>query len=539
VRQLHVVALSEDGRSVLLATSKTATAGAFSVPLDGKLKAAVRGDLPRPGEQQAPGIGVTPKEIQARLRAGESTEQIAAAAGVPVARVERYAGPVLSERERIIEDVRAGFVSRSRRGPSQLPLGDAVDAALAETSGLRADSVTWTARRLESGHWLVQVSYVARARTRTASWVFEPHTRSVTASDSASAALGHVGDEPAPRRVLAPARPAATGRATARPAKRVVKKAAKKAAKKAVAKAAPKPRAAAKPAAKNVARTRPQPATFAPRKTAAKKPAAPKPVAAKAKPAAPKPVAAKPRPAPVKAKSVAAKAKPAAAKATKPTRVATKPPAKTATKPAAKTATKPAAKTATKPAAKTATKPAARTATKPAKKAAAKAAAPTRVRTSGRRVLRTSAAAEAAAATATPPREVRKSSKDVKRVLRPSAAAEAAAATATPPSEGRKSGKRVLRHSAAAEALASTPVVHWGPPVEPATPPTLRVVPQPVVEPTAEPAPEPAKPATPTPAPAGEVEAAPVRKRRAAGERAHVPDWADVLLGTAPKRSDD
>jgi hypothetical protein len=29
------------------------------------------------------------------------------------------------------------------------------------------------------------------------------------------------------------------------------------------------------------------------------------------------------------------------------------------------------------------------------------------------------------------------------------------------------------------------------------------------------------------------------RKKRAAGERAHVPDWADVLLGTAPKRSDD
>jgi hypothetical protein len=505
VRQLHVVALSEDGRSVLLATSKTATAGAFSVPLDGKLKAAVRGDLPRPGEQQAPGIGVTPKEIQARLRAGESTEQIAAAAGVPVARVERYAGPVLSERERIIEDVRAGFVSRSRRGPSQLPLGDAVDAALAETSGLRADSVTWTARRLESGHWLVQVSYVARARTRTASWVFEPHTRSVTASDSASAALGHVGDEPAPRRVLAPARPAATGRATARPAKRAVKKAAKKAVKKAVAKAAPKPRAAAKPAAKKVARTRPQPATFAPRKTAAKKPAAPKPVAAKAKPA------------PLKAKSVAAKAKPAAAKASKPTRVATK------------------------PAAKTATKPAARQATKPAKKAAAKAAAPTRVRTSGRRVLRTSAAAEAAAATATPPREARKSSKDVKRVLRPSAAAEAAAASATaaatPPSEGRKSGKRVLRHSAAAEALASTPVVHWGPPVEPATPPTLRVVRQPVVEPTPEPAPEPAPPVEP--APAAEAAPAPARKRRAAGERAHVPDWADVLLGTAPKRSDD
>jgi hypothetical protein len=31
----------------------------------------------------------------------------------------------------------------------------------------------------------------------------------------------------------------------------------------------------------------------------------------------------------------------------------------------------------------------------------------------------------------------------------------------------------------------------------------------------------------------------PERKRRAAGERAHVPDWAEVLLGTAPRRTDD
>ena len=240
MRQLHVVALSEDGRSVLLATSKTAKTGGFSVLIDDRLAAALRGDLPRPGEAQVRDSGVTPKEIQARLRAGESPEQIAASAGVPVARVERFAGPVLSERERIIEEARATYVSRSRRGPSTLPLGDAVDAALAETSGLRPESVGWTARRLESGHWLVQVTYVARARTKTASWVYEPHTRSITASDSASAALGHAGDAPLQR---------ATRPASARPAKKAAPKPAakKKAAPKVAKKAAPvKKKAAAR-----------------------------------------------------------------------------------------------------------------------------------------------------------------------------------------------------------------------------------------------------------------------------------------------------
>jgi hypothetical protein len=389
VRQLHVVALSEDGRSVLLAPSKSAKTGTFVLPLDGKLAAALRGEVPRVGEQQArEAVGVSPKEIQARLRAGESVEQIASAAGVPAARVERFAGPVLSERERIIDEARAAFVNRNRHGVSKLPLGDAAESALAETSGLRPESVTWTARRLDSGHWLVQLSYVARARTRTASWVYEPQTRSVTASDSASAALGHVGEEPGPHR-LAPAapRPAAAPRA-ARPAKKAAKKVAKKTAKKAT-----------------------------------------KPPAAKAAKAA---------------KKTVKKAKPVAVK-----------PAKKAARPAAK-------------------------ATKPAARPAAKAkAAP-------------------------------------KRVAKP------AAKTAAPATTKKAAAARRMRPSAAAEAVAAVPAVQWGPPVD-APPPTLRVVPQ----------------HDEAPEPAAEPAAVEPRKKRAAGERAHVPDWADVLLGTAPKRSDD
>jgi hypothetical protein len=368
VRQLHVVALSEDGRSVLLGTSKSAKTGGFSLALDARLAAALRGDLPRPGEQEVRDTGVSPKEIQARLRAGESPEQIANAAGVPVARVERFAGPVLSERDRIIDEARAAYVSRNRRGPSLLPLGDAVDAALAETSSLRPDSVTWTARRLESGHWLVQVAYIARARSRTAAWVYEPHTRAITASDAASAALGHVGDESSPRGSAAkPRRKAATPKAA--PAKKAAK---------------------AKPAAKQKQKQK----------------------AAKA-------------PAKAPAKATKAHVKKAAAK-----------------KPAAK---KPAAKktAAQKPVAKKAV-------TAPAKKAPAKKAPATRA----------------------------------------------------PAKKSARARKK------------AAPVVKWGAAVEPAGPPTLRVVP-----PAAE-----------------ELVMSPAPKRRAAGERAQVPEWADVLLGTAPHR---
>ena len=292
MRELHVVALSEDGRSVLLATSKKATTGGFRLKLDDKIAAALRGDLPRPGESAVRASSVTPKEIQARMRAGESAEEIAASAGVPVARVERFAGPVLSERERIIDEARAAFLSRGRLGPSLLPLGDAVDAALAETPSLRPETVTWSARRLDSGHWLVQVSYVSRARTRTGSWVYDPSTRSLVASDPASGALGHAGEDttakkPAARAAALPVarkrtvtpRKAAKKAATAKPAKKAAP------AKPAAAKSTAKKKAAPKPAARKAA-VRKAPV----RKAPAAKPA-PKKVARVVTPPAATPVA--------------------------------------------------------------------------------------------------------------------------------------------------------------------------------------------------------------------------------------------------------
>ena len=60
MRELYVVALSEDGRSVVLATSREAAAGGFRVAIDERLTKAVRGDLPRAGEQQSRESALTP-----------------------------------------------------------------------------------------------------------------------------------------------------------------------------------------------------------------------------------------------------------------------------------------------------------------------------------------------------------------------------------------------------------------------------------------------------------------------------------------------
>ena len=66
-------------------------------------------------------------------------------------------------------------------------------------AGYKPESTTWSARREESGRWLVQVSFVSRAKQRTAGWRYDPTSNELAAVDAWSAALAHV-DAPPTRR---------------------------------------------------------------------------------------------------------------------------------------------------------------------------------------------------------------------------------------------------------------------------------------------------------------------------------------------------
>ncbi len=198
VRELFAVALSEDGASVVLATSPDGSGGRFRLARDGRLDAAVLDELPRVSEQTPPREStVTPRDIQARLRTGESVDQIAADAGVDVSRVERFAGPVFSERTQMVDSARAATLLRGRRGPSAVPLGVAVDEQLAVLAGLRPETVAWSTVRHETGTWLVEVTYVAQGRRKTCRWSYDPRSRAVMGVNPASADLGHLEAVPA------------------------------------------------------------------------------------------------------------------------------------------------------------------------------------------------------------------------------------------------------------------------------------------------------------------------------------------------------
>src|SRR5690242_8062015 len=130
MRELTVVGLDVDGRQIICETTKPQER--FLLRPEERRRAAVRGEgvRSRPPEVDAEVTNVlSPKEIQARIRAGASVEQVAEAAGVDIARVERFAHPVLLERARAAELATAAHPVLSD-GPSVLTLLETVTAAL-------------------------------------------------------------------------------------------------------------------------------------------------------------------------------------------------------------------------------------------------------------------------------------------------------------------------------------------------------------------------------------------------------------------------
>src|SRR3712207_9176707 len=88
---------------------------------------------------------LSPRDIQARIRSGESAEDVARIAGVPVDRVLRYAGPVLQERAMLAQHARR---TRLKTSDSGAPLAEVVDSRLAQ-HGIDTEKISWDAFRRE------------------------------------------------------------------------------------------------------------------------------------------------------------------------------------------------------------------------------------------------------------------------------------------------------------------------------------------------------------------------------------------------------
>jgi hypothetical protein len=193
--ELRVVAVSNDGTRLVL---KAADSTEYTLPIDERLRAAVRGDRPRLGQIEIEVEShLRPRDIQARIRAGATAEEVAQLAGIPVDRVRRFEGPVLAERAFMAERARKTPVRRPGEniGPQ---LGEAVQERLL-MRGADRDTVQWDSWRRDDGTWEVLLVYRVAGETHTASWTYDPPRRLVQAvDDEARSLIGESEDLAAP-----------------------------------------------------------------------------------------------------------------------------------------------------------------------------------------------------------------------------------------------------------------------------------------------------------------------------------------------------
>ncbi|HEY6498887.1 MAG TPA: septation protein SepH [Streptosporangiaceae bacterium] len=197
MQELRFVAVSEDGSYAVLAIP--GRSGRFMLPIDDRLRAVAKGQFSRLAQYEIEVENpLRPKEIQARIRAGETVEEIADAAGIPVERVRWFEGPVLAERGYVAEQAQNASVRRQGDSTPGPRLGETVAERLTEL-GADPEDAQWDSRKHGDGSWQVQLTFRAGGRLHIAEWMFDPRRRHVAPADDNAARLSLPDSEmPAP-----------------------------------------------------------------------------------------------------------------------------------------------------------------------------------------------------------------------------------------------------------------------------------------------------------------------------------------------------
>ena len=166
----------------------------YKLTVDDELRAALGGELANKLNviKAAADGPLRPKEIQAHIRGGMSAEDLAAAAGMPLAQIKPYELPVLAEREHVA--FRARGTALTRTSSAEVLLEDAVTERLAAREA--EPGRLWDAWREESGTWVVQLVFTAGGRARRARWRFDLHAATLEPVDDEARWLS---DAPAPK----------------------------------------------------------------------------------------------------------------------------------------------------------------------------------------------------------------------------------------------------------------------------------------------------------------------------------------------------
>lgn len=182
MQHLTPVGLSKDGERLILVSN---AGEEFAVPVDQRLRAALRGDHARLGQlEMKMESALRPRDIQARIRGGESAEDVAAAAQTTVDAIMGFAAPVLAERAHVAASAQKSSIRRkSNEATTAARTLDQASRTHFTTVGVRADDVEWDAWRRDDGRWTVVAQYAVSGSPHRAEFTYDQPGRYVLADN--------------------------------------------------------------------------------------------------------------------------------------------------------------------------------------------------------------------------------------------------------------------------------------------------------------------------------------------------------------------
>lgn len=177
MKDLELLGLHPDGNQLILNDEEGTR---YVLAITQELRDTLRPERPNlEAVPQSPKKTVPPRKIQSLIRAGSTANEIADKFELPLAKVQRYATPILAERRHIANQAQSCQIGGESDSPR---LGELVVDRLA-ARGVAAASLRWDAVRGGKGPWEIILTFTQDARDLTARWHMEPGSSTVSALD--------------------------------------------------------------------------------------------------------------------------------------------------------------------------------------------------------------------------------------------------------------------------------------------------------------------------------------------------------------------
>ena len=173
---LRLVGRSEDGTELELSDQD---GNQFALRISDHLRATV--NQPRLVAVANPDqmLSTSVKEVQSRLRSGESADSIARSTEWDLEKIEKFSGPIMQERAFVIGQA---LETPLRRDPHSPTLMAATIAQLAPR-GVDMQLVEWNTWRRDDGLWNINLTYPIANGSGEANWAFDTNNRTLVTED--------------------------------------------------------------------------------------------------------------------------------------------------------------------------------------------------------------------------------------------------------------------------------------------------------------------------------------------------------------------